>query len=67
MDLEEEYLSKKGHNSSFEEGEILNILRDCLLALRLCEELNLKYYHISKKSILKSKSGAYMLIRAEDS
>jgi|JI9StandDraft_1071089.scaffolds.fasta_scaffold475118_1 hypothetical protein len=45
---------------------MLKIIHDCTLALRLTEELNMKFYHLSKQSIFQHKNGNYMLTLAED-
>ena len=56
-----EFFERKSNHQRFIENEILKIIIDCSMALQLCEELNLNYYHISKKSILKTKNGNFNL------
>ena len=50
---------------AFVESNILEVVENGIMALRLHEDLNIKFHHICRQSVLKGKKG-YMLVAEED-
>jgi hypothetical protein len=44
----------------------MKILEDAVAGLTLSEDFNLKFYHICKQGLLKSKEGEWLLVLQED-